>query len=132
MAIKTSVQFEKLDRQLTRLIRSLDNPVVEKMTEEAAGIVKDSLANEVGKINRVTGRLADSPVVRQLQNPVRDGGPRPHIAAINRSAKKGGAPHAWLVNRLYGYFRRGVFLSADRARDHLITEAKAAVLEEVR
>lgn len=113
--------------QLRRLAASLKPVVVEGLTEKSAEVVRQSLDVEVRRINKKTGRLAESAVTRRLKKPDVPGGARPHIAAINRSAKKGGAPHAWLVDRRYGYFRRGVFSSKDEARELLLNGLKDAV-----
>ena len=124
--------FDRVDRQMVRLARSLDPEIVEPLTESSAEVVRSALHTEVNRLRKVTGRLSESAVVRQLQKPVNAGGARPNIAAINRSAKKGGAPHAWLVNRSTGFFTRAIFLSRSAARDALHKGLKEAVLKEVR
>ena len=103
--------LEDLTRQLDEVIKAASADEVEPILYSGAEIITNEVRQQAPL--GPTGRLRSSPVARQLKR--RGEVPAPAIAAIDR--KK--APHAHLVERSRGFFRRAVDNRSNEALEHI-------------
>lgn len=114
--------MDKFDKAMGKLIKSLDADSVEPVLYRGAETVTGAVQRNVDSLNKVTGNLRRSPVTKQM--PVRrQNQPRPTIAAIDRSI----APHAWLVERSTGYFRRAWDTTRRTVKSQIISDLSKLV-----